>query len=335
MRLLITGCAGFIGFHLAQLRLSSGDEVMGIDNFSDYYDVQLKKNRIEILKPHTNFSFMNQDISDPIGLNAVFEKFKPTHVVNLAAQPGVRYSLENPGAYIQANVVGFANMIEACRQYQVEHFVYASTSSVYGANESLPYREEDETNHPLSIYAASKKSNELIAHSYSHLFDLPTTGLRFFTVYGPWGRPDMAFFSFTRDILSGTPIKIFNHGKMHRDFTFVDDIVEGISAAINNKATSNKDWNPKYPKADSSSAPYSIYNIGHGQSVQLMDYIDALEDALGKKAIKDFYPMQDGDVVATHADTSKLEAQLNYRPKTGIEDGIGRFVDWYKSYYHQ
>lgn len=335
MRLLITGCAGFIGFHLAQLRLSYGDEVVGIDNFSDYYDVQLKNDRIQILNPHDNFSFINQDISDPIGLNAVFEKFNPTHVVNLAAQPGVRYSLENPGAYIQANIVGFANIIEACRQFKVEHFVYASTSSVYGANETLPYHEADGTNHPLSIYAASKKSNELIAHSYSHLFDLPTTGLRFFTVYGPWGRPDMAFFSFTRDILSGTPIKIFNHGKMQRDFTFVDDIVEGISAAINHKAIPNTDWNPKNPKPDSSIAPYCIYNIGHGQSVQLMDYIEALEDALGKKAIKAFYPMQDGDVVATHADTSKLEKQLNYRPKTDIEAGIGRFVDWYKSYYHQ
>tara|TARA_Y100000588_G_scaffold391752_1_gene501322 strand:+ start:1267 stop:2274 length:1008 start_codon:yes stop_codon:yes gene_type:complete len=333
MRLLITGCAGFIGYHLAEAQLSHDVEVIGVDNYSDYYDVQLKHDRIERLKRHKHYKFIKQDISDVVGLFELFKSYKPTHVVNLAAQPGVRYSIENPAAYVQANVVGFSNIIEACRQFHVEHLVYASTSSVYGANASLPYREQDGTNHPLSIYAASKKSNELIAHSYSHLFALPTTGLRFFTVYGPWGRPDMAFFSFTRNILAGKPIKIFNHGKMQRDFTYVDDIVRGISAVIEKKPKPNPNWDAKNPKPDSSHSPYTIYNIGHGVSVQLMDYIHALEKALGREAIKEFHPMQDGDVLATHADTSKLKNNLNYQPDTDITTGINQFVDWYRTYY--
>lgn len=333
MQLLITGCAGFIGYHLARKRLLQGDLVIGVDSLNDYYDVRLKQARLAMLQALPNFTFYHQDICDQAALNDVFKAHKPTHVVNLAAQPGVRYSLKNPLAYVQANVVGYTHVIEACRHHDVAHLVYASTSSVYGANQTQPYQESHHTDHPLAIYAATKKANELIAHSYSHLYELPTTGLRFFTVYGPWGRPDMAFFSFTRDILAGTPIKVFNFGEMARDFTYVDDIVEGISHAIDKPATPDSNWSAANPNPGSSAAPYRVYNIGRGHPVSLLDYIDAIEKATGKKAIKEMMPMQDGDVVSTHADTTRLEQELGYRPKVGVQEGIARFVAWYKDYY--
>ncbi len=333
MRLLITGCAGFIGFHLTMRRLRSGDTVIGIDNLNDYYDVGLKEARLALLKQYSNFTFYHDDISNLGTLQEIFAKHKPQRVANLAAQAGVRYSLINPHAYVQSNLVGFTNIIETCRQHQVEHLVYASTSSVYGANSTQPYQEAHSTNHPLTIYAASKKANELIAHSYSNLYQLPTTGLRFFTVYGPWGRPDMAFFSFTRDILLGNPIKVYNHGQMQRDFTYVDDIVEGISLAIDQPAFASKDWSSVNPDPATSSAPYRIYNIGNGNPVNLLDYIEAIEQAAGKKAIKEFLPMQDGDVVSTHADTERLQHDLGYLPATDVREGVNNFVKWYKEYY--
>ncbi len=333
MRLLVTGSAGFIGYHLARKRLDQGDTVVGVDNLNDYYDVRLKQARLEQLQAYPNFTFYHADICDEPKINEIFAKHKPQRVVNLAAQAGVRYSLQNPHAYVQSNVVGFTNMIEACRHNQVEHFVYASTSSVYGANSVQPYQESHGTNHPFSIYAATKKANELIAHSYSHLFALPTTGLRFFTVYGPWGRPDMAFFSFTHDILNGIPIKVYNHGHMQRDFTYIDDIVAGISLAIDKPATVNPTWSAALPDPGSSSAPYRIYNIGCGNPVSLMDYIDAIETATGKQAIKEFLPMQDGDVLSTHAATNRLEDDLGYLPQININEGVTRFVNWYRDFY--
>lgn len=333
MHLLITGAAGFIGFHLAKLRLERGDTVIAIDNLNDYYDVNLKLARLEQLKRYANFHFYQADISDAQQVNPIFAKYRPNRVVNLAAQAGVRYSLINPHLYVQSNIVGFTNVIEACRHYEVEHLVYASTSSVYGANTAQPYNESDSVNHPLTIYAASKKANELIAHSYSHLYSLPTTGLRFFTVYGPWGRPDMAFFSFTRDILAGKVINVYNHGLMRRDFTYIDDIVAGISLAIDKKAQSNLNWPATTPDAATSYAPYKIYNIGCGKPVNLMDYIGAIEQATGKKAIIDFLPMQDGDVQSTHADTQRLEQELGYLPTVNFKEGVSRFVNWYVNYY--
>lgn len=334
MNLLVTGCAGFIGFHLACDRLKKGDQVIGVDNLNDYYDVRLKQARLELLQSYSNFVFYHDDISHMARVDQIFESHLPRCVVNLAAQPGVRYSLKNPHAYVQSNVVGFTNIVEACRHHQVEHLVYASTSSVYGANTAQPYREADGTNHPLAIYAATKKSNELIAHAYSHLYQLPTTGLRFFTVYGPWGRPDMAFFSFTRDILAGKPIEVFNHGQMQRDFTYVDDIVRGISLSIDHPATPNLNWNPQKPDAGSSAAPYRIYNIGYGKPVGLMTYIQAIETELGKKAIIKMMPMQDGDVVSTHASTQRLQETLGYQPSIPVAEGIARFVQWYLEFYH-
>jgi len=333
MRLLVTGSAGFIGYHLAKERLERGNTVIGIDNINDYYDVRLKHARLEQLKAYPNFVFYHADICDLAKLNEIFAKHQPQRVVNLAAQAGVRYSLSNPHAYVQSNVVGFTNIIEACRHFQVEHLVYASTSSAYGANSAQPYKESDGTNHPLAIYAATKKANELIAHSYSYLYQLPTTGLRFFTVYGPWGRPDMAFFSFTHDILQGIPIKVFNHGNMQRDFTYVDDIVAGISLAIDKPATADPAWSAEYPDPASSCAPYRVYNIGCGNPVSLLDYIEAIEQATGKKAIKEFLPMQEGDVLSTHADTQRLENDLGYKAKIDVREGIGRFVTWYQDFY--
>ncbi|KTC75168.1 protein capI [Legionella birminghamensis] len=333
MRILITGAAGFIGFHLAKYRLEKGDTVIGIDNLNDYYDVRLKLARLELLQQYPNFSFYQLDICDMEALNQVFKTEEPQRVVNLAAQAGVRYSLVNPQLYAQSNMLGFTNIVEACRQQKVEHLVYASTSSVYGANLSQPYKEGDAANHPLTIYAASKKANELIAHSYSNLFNLPTTGLRFFTVYGPWGRPDMAFFSFTRDILAGVAIDIYNNGEMQRDFTYIDDIVEGVSRAVDQIAESNPDWSGYSPDPASSAAPYRVYNIGCGNPVNLLDYVEALESALDKKAIKNFLPMQKGDVVSTNADTSRLQSELAYQPSINYQEGIRRFVDWYLSFY--
>lgn len=334
MRLLITGAAGFIGFHLAKLRLEQGNSVIAIDNLNDYYDVRLKHARLEQLQAYANFQFYHADISDAQKVNEIFISHKPQRVVNLAAQAGVRYSLTNPHAYVQSNVIGFTNIVEACRHHQVEHLAYASTSSVYGANTTQPFSESDAVNHPLTIYAATKKANELIAHSYSHLYHLPTTGLRFFTVYGPWGRPDMAFFSFTRDILAGKAIKVYNHGQMQRDFTYIDDIIAGVSLAIDKPAAANPNWLAAQLDAASSDAPYKIYNIGCGKPVNLLDYIQAIEQATGKKAIKEFLPMQDGDVLSTHADTCRLQNELGYLPKIDFREGVSRFVTWYLSFYH-
>ncbi|KTD21360.1 NAD-dependent epimerase [Legionella londiniensis] len=333
MQLLVTGCAGFIGYHFARLRLDKGDTVVGVDNLNDYYDVRLKLARLEQLRAYQNFIFYSDDICNREKIQEIFIKHQPQRVVNLAAQAGVRYSLINPHAYIQSNLVGFTNIIDACQKHGVEHLVYASTSSVYGANAAQPYAEQDSTNHPLTIYAASKKANELIAHSYSHLYQLPTTGLRFFTVYGPWGRPDMAFFSFTRDILAGNPIKVYNYGKMQRDFTYIDDIVQGISLALDSPAACNPAWSSMTPDAASSLSPYRVYNIGNGNPVSLMDYIRAIEKATGKEAIKEFLPMQDGDVLSTHADTTSLMNHFGYVPKVNIEEGIERFVAWYIDFY--
>ncbi|WP_028388455.1 NAD-dependent epimerase [Legionella fairfieldensis] len=335
MRLLITGAAGFIGFHLAKFRLERGDLVIGVDNLNDYYEVSLKHARLKQLDAYPNFQFYEADITDASKINDIFNKHQPQRVVNLAAQAGVRYSLTHPHAYTQANIVGFTTIIEACRHHQIEHLIYASTSSVYGANNTQPYQESQGTNHPLTIYAATKKANELIAHSYSHLYQLPTTGLRFFTVYGPWGRPDMAFFSFTRDILAGNPIKVYNHGKMQRDFTYIDDIIVGLSLVIDNQAQASPDWSGYDPDPASSNAPYKIYNIGCGDPVNLLDYIDAIERATGKKAIKEFFPVQAGDVLSTHADTQQIQDDLGYRPKIHFQEGVSRFVEWYLHYYQQ
>ncbi len=335
MRLLITGAAGFIGFHLAKFRLELGDEVIAIDNLNNYYDVKLKYARLEQLKRYPNFEFIKADLVDANKIQALFKHYQPQRVVNLAAQAGVRYSLTHPEVYIQANIVGFSNLIEACHQQQVEHLIYASTSSVYGANENQPNKEADAVGHPLTIYAATKRANELIAHSYSHLYQLPTTGLRFFTVYGPWGRPDMAFFSFTKDILAERPIKVYNHGQMQRDFTYIDDIINGLSLAIDKPACSNLAWSGNLPDQGNSKAPYRLYNIGYGNPVNLLDYIEALELALDKKAIKEFLPLQPGDVLSTHASIERLENELGYFPKIEFKEGIKRFVDWYLSFYSE
>ncbi len=333
MKILVTGTAGFIGFHLAQYLLARGDEVIGIDNLNDYYDVSLKEARLAQLIKSPGFTEARISLEDREQLNKVFADHKPQRVVNLAAQAGVRYSLINPHAYIDANLVGFCNILEACRHHEVEHLVYASSSSVYGANTSMPFSVHDNVDHPVSLYAASKKANELMAHTYSHLFALPTTGLRFFTVYGPWGRPDMALFMFTKNILEGKPINVFNFGKHKRDFTYIDDIVEGVVRTLDNIATPNPDWNGDHPDSATSKAPYRLYNIGNNQPVELMRFIQVLEECLGKTAEKNFLPMQQGDVPATYADVKALMDDVGYAPKTPIETGIARFVQWYKSYY--
>lgn len=330
--LLITGSSGFIGFHLAKKMLEKGKEVIGIDNHNDYYDVSLKEARWQQLQKYDNFIFEKIDIAESALVNKVFERYPIQRVVNLAAQAGVRYSIKNPLAYIHSNVLGFTNIIEACRHHHVEHLVYASTSSVYGANSKQPFSEKDGVDHPLAIYAATKRSNELIAHSYAHLYSLPSTGLRFFTVYGPWGRPDMALFLFTKAILNDQPIDVFNHGNMLRDFTYIDDIVEGVSRAIDQTAKPDPDWNSFSPNPASSNAPYRIYNIGNHQPIKLMDYIHALEKALGKKASLNMLPMQDGDVLSTYADVSLLEKDFNYRPVVSVDQGVEAFVQWYKSF---
>ncbi|MDC0534191.1 NAD-dependent epimerase [Francisellaceae bacterium] len=333
MVLLVTGAAGFIGFHLCKKRLEQGEDVLGIDNLNDYYDVSLKHARLNQLQKYSNFTFVKIDISDRDGIANLFKKHPIKRVVNLAAQAGVRYSIENPHAYIDSNVVGFTNIIEGCRHHNVEHLVYASTSSVYGANELQPFSEGKSVNHPLAIYAATKKANELIAHSYSHLYGLPTTGLRFFTVYGPWGRPDMALFLFADAIMNDKPLNIFNHGKMVRDFTYVGDIVEGVSRAIDKTAEPDPVWDAMNPDPATSYAPYRVYNIGNNNPVELMDYVHAIEDSLGKKGQYNFMPMQDGDVPSTCADVSRLEENLGYKPKVSVKDGVQDFVDWYKNYY--
>jgi len=333
VKILVTGTAGFIGHALALRLLARGDEIVGVDNLNDYYDVNLKKDRLSQLKPYPNFTDVRLDLENAESMAELFATHRPQRVVNLAAQAGVRYSLENPQAYINANITGFLNVLEGCRHNAVEHLVYASSSSVYGASTSMPFSVHQNVDHPVSLYAASKKSNELMAHTYSHLFEIPTTGLRFFTVYGPWGRPDMALFLFTRSILADEPINVFNHGKHRRDFTYIDDIVEGVIRTLDNVASPNPDWSGDSPDPGTSLAPFKIYNIGSNNPVELLRYIEIIEDCLGKKAIKNMLPMQPGDVPATYADVDDLILDVDYKPTTRVEDGIARFVEWYRSYY--
>ncbi|HET8897414.1 MAG TPA: NAD-dependent epimerase [Rhodanobacteraceae bacterium] len=333
MRILVTGAAGFIGSTLSHRLLARGDEVLGFDNLNDYYDVTLKQARLDRLTPQPGFRFVKGGIEDRAAVEHAFAGFRPERVVNLAAQAGVRYSIENPHAYVESNLVGFINILEACRHGGVGHLVYASSSSVYGANRKLPFSVRDAVDHPVSLYAATKKANELMAHTYSHLYQLPTTGLRFFTVYGPWGRPDMALFLFTRKILAGTPIDVFNHGHHSRDFTYIDDIVEGVIRTLDHVPAPDPAFDPLSPDPATSSAPYRVYNIGNHQPVQLSHYIEVLEDCLGKKAIRNLLPLQPGDVPDTHADVEELVRDTGYQPATSVEQGIRRFVDWYRQYY--
>lgn len=333
MKVLLTGAAGFIGFHLARVLLERGDQVVGVDNLNDYYDVRLKHARLERLEKYDDFSFRRLDITDRDGVEALFAGEKPEVVVNLAAQAGVRYSLENPHAYIDSNVSGFLNILEGCRHNPVKHLVFASSSSVYGANTRMPFSVGDNVDHPVSLYAASKKANELMAHSYSHLYGIPATGLRFFTVYGPWGRPDMALFLFTRAILAGEPIDVFNHGEMQRDFTYVDDIVEGVVRVMARPAAPDPQWSGDRPDPGSSKASYRLYNIGNNNPVELRRMIETLEAKLGRKAQMNMLPIQPGDVPATYADVSDLEEDVGFRPATSIEDGVARFVEWYTDFY--
>jgi len=333
MKIFITGAAGFIGFHLAKRFLASGTPVFGIDNLNDYYSVQLKKDRLAILQKDPNFQFAPVDLADDQALQQSFKDSKPTHVVNLAAQAGVRYSLLNPKSYINSNIVGFANLLECCRHLGTEHLVYASSSSVYGLNTAMPFSVHHNVDHPVSLYAASKKSNELMAHTYSYLYKVPTTGLRFFTVYGPWGRPDMALYLFTKAICDGKPINVFNHGKMRRDFTFIDDIVEGVFRIVHKIPEPNPLWSGDLPDPSSSPAPYKIYNIGNNNTVELERFITVLEDALGKKAIRNYMDLQPGDVPATYANVDDLIRDVGFKPSTTIEDGIGKFIGWYNEYY--
>ena len=330
---LVTGSAGFIGFNLSRKLLERGDNIIGIDNHNDYYDPKIKDERLKLLKKYSNYSHYKVDLSNKEGLEEVFKKYNFEKVINLAAQAGVRYSMKNPLAYINSNIVGFAYVLENCLNYKVEHLVYASTSSVYGANTKMPFSEHDCTNHPLSVYAASKKSNELMAHTYSYLYKLPTTGLRFFTVYGPWGRPDMALFKFTKNILEGKPIEVFNHGKHTRDFTYIDDIVDGVIKTLDNNATNNSDWDSNQPDPATSKVPWRIYNIGNNKPVQLMDYISALEKILGKKAKINFLALQPGDVQDTYANVDNLVKKFNYKPSTPVIEGVKNFAKWYRDYY--
>ena len=333
MRILVTGAAGFIGAALSERLLARGDDVLGFDNLNAYYDPRLKQARLARLQSHPNFSFVRGSLEDRIALDAAVSDFKPARVVNLAAQAGVRYSLENPQAYIDSNIVGFVNVLEACRHAHVEHLVYASSSSVYGANRKLPFSVDDNVDHPVSLYAATKKANELMAHTYSHLFALPTTGLRFFTVYGPWRRPDMALFLFARKILAGEPIDVFNHGRHTRDFTYIDDIVEGVIRSLDHVPGPDPGYDPMSPTPASSSAPYRLYNIGNHQPTQLLRYIEVLEDCLGRKAERRLLPLQPGDVPDTFADVESLRRDVGYAPSTPIEVGVARFVDWYRTFY--
>jgi UDP-glucuronate 4-epimerase len=333
MHVMITGAAGFIGSRLSERLLARGDRVTGIDNLNDYYDVTLKEARLARLTTQPGFTFLKLDIADRAGMQALFAANRFDAVMNLAAQAGVRYSIENPAAYVDANLVGFGNILEGCRHSGVGHLVFASSSSVYGANTKLPFSEHDNVDHPVSLYAATKKANELMAHSYAHLYGLPCSGLRFFTVYGPWGRPDMALFKFTKGILEGTPIPVFNSGRMVRDFTYIDDIVEGVVRVIDHPARPNPSWSGAAPDSATSYANWRVYNIGNSQPVELLRYIEVLEQCLGRKAQMDLLPMQPGDVPATTADVSELENTLGYRPETTVDTGVARFVDWYKSYY--
>jgi UDP-glucuronate 4-epimerase len=333
VKTLVTGAAGFIGFHLAKRLLGAGHSVVGLDNLNDYYDVNLKKGRLEQLLPAEGFRFVKMDLADREGLARLFNEERFDRVVNLAAQAGVRYSIQNPHAYVDSNLVGFMNILEGCRHNSVQHLVYASSSSVYGANTAMPFSIHHNVDHPVSLYAATKKANELMAHTYSSLYSLPSTGLRFFTVYGPWGRPDMALFLFTKAILEGRPIDVFNHGKMRRDFTFVADIVEGVVRVLEQAPQGNPAWSGEAPDPGTSYAPYKLYNIGNNSPVELLHFIEVLEDALGKKAQKNLLPIQAGDVPATYADVDDLIADVGFKPATSIEEGIGRFVAWYREYY--
>lgn len=348
-KILITGTAGFIGFHLAKKFLDRGDQIVGLDSINEYYDIRVKHGRLietgidpEILvynrlvqsTKYPEYKFIQLQLEDAENINKLFKVEKFDRVINLAAQAGVRYSLENPRAYIDSNIVGFGNILEACRHYQIEHLTYASSSSVYGLNESLPFSTQHNVDHPISLYAASKKSNELMAHTYSHLFGLPTTGLRFFTVYGPWGRPDMALFLFTKAILERQPIQVFNNGEMSRDFTYVDDIVKGIIKVSDNAPQGDDNWSGMYPNPAASKAPYKIYNIGNNSPVKLMDFISILEDSLGLEAIKEFKPMQAGDVPSTYANLDGLIKDMNYKPNTDLKYGVKQFVEWYKQFYN-
>lgn len=333
MKILITGTAGFIGSTLAIRLLERGDEIIGIDNLNDYYDVSLKQARLARVKAYDKFTDVRINIEDRDAMTEVFKLHQPQRVINLAAQAGVRYSLINPHAYIDTNIVGFVNILEGCRHNGVEHLLYASSSSVYGANTNYPFSVHNNVDHPVSLYAATKKSNELMAHTYSHLFNLNTTGLRFFTVYGPWGRPDMALFMFTKNILAGKPIDVFNHGDHKRDFTYIDDIVEGVIRTLDKVATPNPHWTGDNPDPGTSKAPWRVYNIGNNNPCGLLRYIEVLENCLGKKAIKNMLPLQPGDVPYTYADTSDLMNDVGYKPDTSVEVGIQRFVDWYRSYY--
>jgi len=332
MKVLVTGAAGFIGMHLCERLLARGDEVVGFDNLNDYYPVALKEARLARLVDQPGFRFVRGDLADTAAVDRLFAEGGFARVAHLAAQAGVRYSLKNPVAYAQANLLGFVNVLEGCRHSGIEHLVYASSSSVYGGNAKMPFAEEDAVDHPVSLYAATKKSNELMAHTYSHLYGLPATGLRFFTVYGPWGRPDMAYWSFTEKILAGQTIDVFNHGQMRRDFTYIDDIVEGVLRVLDKPATADADYDPLRPTPATARVPHRVFNIGASEPVALMDFIETLEAALGRSADKRFLPMQDGDVPATYADTRLLEAWVGFAPKTPLATGIGRFVDWYRAY---
>ena len=333
MKVLVTGAAGFIGSHLTERLLARGDTVVGLDNLNDYYDPSLKQARLDRIEGRDGFTFVRLDLADKEGMAALFEREGFDRVVNLAAQAGVRYSFENPHAYVEANLVGFMNILEGCRHHEVKHLVYASSSSVYGANTTMPFSIHDNIDHPLSLYAASKKANELMAHTYSHVYRLPTTGLRFFTVYGPWGRPDMALFKFTEKILAGEPIDVYNYGNHQRDFTYVDDIVEGVIRVLDSDPAPNPAWDGMKPDPGTSTGPYRIYNIGGNRPTELMRYIEVLEKCLGKEAKKNLLPLQPGDVIATHADVEDLVREFDYKPSTPIETGVQRFVDWYLEYY--
>ncbi len=334
MKVLVTGTAGFIGSHVAIKLLERGDEVVGIDNLSDYYDVNLKKARLARFADHPNYTHLHADLADRAAIEAAFATHRPQRVINLAAQAGVRYAAQNPHVYVDSNVTGFLHVLEGCRQHGVEHLVFASTSSVYGANTKMPFSEHDHTEHPLTLYAATKKANEMMAHSYAHLYGIPSTGLRFFTVYGPWGRPDMALFLFTKAILAGEPIKVFNHGHHKRSFTYIDDIVEGVVRTLDKVPGVDSDWNGAAPDPSASGvAPYRLYNIGNEASVELLRYIEVLEQCLGCKARMEMLPLQAGDVPDTEADMSELHGAVGYRPLVGVEEGVSKFVAWYKEFH--
>lgn len=335
MRILVTGAAGFIGFHTCMRLLDQGHTVVGLDNLNDYYSPKLKRDRLALLSPRAGFRFFMQDIAEADGLEDLFASHQFTHVINLAAQAGVRYSLQNPAAYIQSNIVGFANLLECCRNHKAAHFIYASSSSVYGLNAQMPFSTSDNVDHPVSLYAASKKSNELMAHSYSYLYGLPTTGLRFFTVYGPWGRPDMALYIFTKAMYEGRPIPVFNNGKLQRDFTYIDDIIDGLCALLQSPPTADAAWDPHSPDPAGSCCPYTIYNIGNNHAVPIMEFIRALEETIGRKAKIEFLPMQPGDVKATYADIEPLAQKTGFRPRTPLRTGLAHFVDWYRTYHQK